>query len=124
MQPPPIHPRKPALGAWDLELQGLRAMAEFSQLPRVFLCLHAGAWQLFLLNGTLSWSKFNFKGILLKIKAQSFPSTVCPPYKHLELGAGRCSKEGVGSWANHMGLLESDPGQGDTGCGGLSFERR
>lgn len=56
-----------------------RAKAEFSQLPRVFLCLPAGAWQLFLLNGTLSWSKFNFKEILLKIKVQLPPLRVFSP---------------------------------------------
>lgn len=51
-----------------------RAKAEFSQLPRVFA--YIGVWKLFLLNGTLSWSQFNFQEILLKIKAPLSPLRV------------------------------------------------
>ena len=57
--------REPALGLWDAgagraaapsgsRCRAVRPKAEFSQLPRVFLCLPAGAWQLFQLNGKLS----------------------------------------------------------------------
>lgn len=51
---------EPALGLWDCcpirgsRSRAVRPKAEFSQLPRVFLCLPAGAWQLFQLNGKLS----------------------------------------------------------------------
>lgn len=94
------------------------AKAEFRHLPRVFLCLPAGAWQLFLLNGTLSWSKFNFKEFLLKIKAQLSPLRVFSPYKHQ---GSVLARKGVQSWANHTGFLESDPGQTVLGQKVISF---
>lgn len=121
-RPPHTHPREAGTGnveRWRCSWQ-FRAKAEFSQLPRVFLCLHAGAWQLFLLNGTLSRSKFNCKKILLKIKAQLSPLRISLPVSVRALcSKGRGFKVEPtmwGSWKVTLGRRI------DTRCRRLSFK--
>lgn len=102
--PPPLSFRGAdtgSVGSWRCSLQ-FRAKAEFSQLPRVFACIGVG--QLFLLNGTLSWSKFNFQEILLKIKAPLSPLRVFSPYAYTSglfaCNKGRGSKVGTTTWGS------------------------